>query len=59
MQVLIIVKKDNLNQIFIKNQTDLIYYSYYLYFNIKEFDPQSGKNLRKTKIVILYNNKVG
>ena len=59
MRVLIAVKKDILHKIVIDNRTDLISHPYYLCLDIKEFDLQSGKNLRKTRIVNLYDNKVG
>ena len=59
MQVLIAVKKDILNRFIIDNQTDLISHPYCLCLDIKEFDPKSGKSLRKTRIVNLYDNKVG
>ena len=59
MQVLIAVKKDILNRVIINNWTDLISHSYYLYLDIKEFDPKSEKSLGKTRIVNLYDNKIG
>ena len=59
MQVLITVKKDILDRVIIDNRTDLISHSYCLCLEIKKFDPKSGKSLRKTKIVNLYDNKVG
>lgn len=59
IRVLITVKKDILDKVVIENQTDLISYPYCFCLDIKELDPQSGKNLRKTRIINLYNNKVG
>lgn len=38
MQVLIIVKKDILDKVNIKNQTDLFNHPYCFCLNIKEFD---------------------
>lgn len=58
-QVLIVVKKDILNRVIIDNQIDLISHLYYFCSNIQEINLKFGKILRKTKIVNLYNKKVG
>lgn len=58
MQVLIVIKKHILDRIIIDNQTDLISHSYCFCLDIKEIDLKSGKILRKTKIINLYNNKI-
>ena len=59
MQVLIAVKKYILNKVIIENRTYLISHPYCIVLDIKELNPVSGKFLRKTKIVNLYDNKVG
>ena len=59
MRVLLAVKKEILDRVIINNRADLISNSYCLYLDIKEVDPKSGKNLRKIRIVNLYDNKVG
>ena len=59
MRVLIAVRKDILNRVAIEKQTDLISHPYCLCLDIIKFDPQSGKRLRKTRVVHLYDNKVG
>lgn len=45
--------------IVIYNQINLVHHFYSLFFNIKEFHLESEKVLRKTRVVNLYNNKVG
>ena len=59
MHVLIIIKKDILDRVIINNQTNLISYFYCLYLDIKKFDSKTKKNPRKTRIVNLYDNKIG
>ena len=59
MRVLIVVQKNILDRVIIDNQTDLISHLYCLYLDINEFDPKSRKNLRKIRIINLYDNKVG
>lgn len=59
MQVLIVVEKVILNKVIINNQIDLIIHLYCLYLNLKKFDLQSMKCLRKFRIINLYNNKLG
>ena len=59
MRVLIAVRKDILNRVVIENRTDLISHLYCICLDIKELDLQSGKRLRKTRVVNLYDNKIG
>ena len=58
MRVLTAVRKDILNRVLIENRTDLVSHPYCLVLDIKELHPRSGKALRKTRVVNLYNNKV-
>lgn len=59
MRVLTAVRKDIVSQIIIENRTDLVSHPYCMVLDIKELHPQSGKSLRKTRIVNLYDNKIG
>ena len=59
MRVLIAVRKNILTKIVIDNQTDLVSHLYYLILNIKELHPCFGKVLKRTRVVNLYDNKVG
>ena len=53
------VRKDILNRVIIDNRTDLASHPYCLVLDIKELYPVSRKILRKTRVVNLYDNKVG
>lgn len=59
MRVLIVVRKDILNKVMIENRTNQVNHLYYITLDIREIDPVTKKYLRKTKIVNLYDNKVG
>lgn len=59
MQVITVVKKDIHNIIIIKNWTDLINYPYNICLDIKKVDRQTKKCLRKTRVINLYDNKIG
>ena len=59
MQVLTAVRKDILNIVLIENRSDLVNHPYCLVLDIKELHLRSGKALRMTRVVNLYNNKVG
>lgn len=58
MRVLTAIRKDILNSVFIENCTDLVSHSYCSVLDIKDLHPLSGKVLRKTGVVNLYDNKV-
>lgn len=58
-QDLIIVKKDLLNISVVKDQTDLISHSYDIVLNIIEKNIHTRGYKRKTKIVNIYDNKLG
>lgn len=59
MQVLIAVKKDILNKIIFENFTDLVSHSYYIILDIRELSSVSRKYSRRTRLVSLYDNKIG
>ena len=59
MRVLIAVRKDILSKVVIENRTDLVSHPYCMVLDIRELHPQSGKCLRKIRVVNLYDNKVG
>ena len=58
MRVLVAVKKDILNRVIMENWTNLISHPYCQILDIRELYLQSGRYLRKTRIVNLYDNKV-
>lgn len=57
MRVLIAIKKDIFKKVIIENCTDLVSYSYYMIFDIRERSAASRKYSKKTRIVNLYDNK--
>ena len=59
MRVLTAVRKNIISRVIIENRTDLISHPYYMTLDIKELHPQSGMFLQKTRIINLYDNKVG
>ena len=59
MQVLIAIKKDILNKVIIKNSIDLVTHLCCIILDIKKLNPVSGKYLRKTRVVNLYDNEIG
>lgn len=59
MQVLIAVKKDILNKIIIENQTDLANHPYCVVLDIKKLNLVFGKYFRTTRVLNLYDNKIG
>ena len=59
MRVLTTVRKNILNRVLLENRTDLVSHPYCTVLDVKEFHPLSGKVLRRTRIVNLYDNKVG
>ena len=59
MQVLIAAKKDILNKPIIKNQTDFVSHSYGIVSDMTKFNSAFGKYLKKTRVVNLYDNKIG
>ncbi len=59
MRVMIAVRKNTPNTIIIENGTDLISHFYCICLDIKEIDRQTERRLRKTRVINLYNNKIG
>ncbi len=59
MQVLITIKKDILKKVIIENRTDLVRHLYYIVLDIRERNPSSEKYSRRTRVVNLYNSKIG
>ena len=59
MRVLIAVRKDLLNKVIIENRIDLISHPYCLDLDIRERNPASEKYSRRTRLVNLYDNKIG
>lgn len=59
MQVFIAVGKDILSRVVVENQSNLINHLYCVVLDIKKLDLKSRKYLRKTRIVNLYDNKIG
>ncbi len=59
IRVLMAFKKDILSNVVIENRTDLLDHPYCMVLDIKELHPQSRNLLRKTRVVNLYDNKIG
>ena len=59
MRVLVAVRKDILNKVIIENRTDLVSHPYCIVLDIKELHPSFGKQSRRTRVVNLYDNKIG
>ena len=59
MRVMIAVRKDIPNTIIVENRTDLISHPYCICLDIKEIDEQTERRLRKTRVINLYDNKIG
>lgn len=59
IQVIIVIRKNILNTIIVENWTDLIRHPYCICLNIKKIDKKTERWLRKTRIIKLYNNKIG
>lgn len=59
IRVLTVVRKAILNKVIIDNQTDLVHHLYCSILDMKKLPLLSRKVLRKTRVVNLYNNKVG
>ncbi len=59
MRVLIAVKKDILNKVIIENRTDLVSHPYCIVIDVRERNPVSRKYSRRTRVVNLYDNKIG
>ena len=56
---MIAVRKDIPNNIIVENRTDLLSHPYCIYLDIKEIDGQTERCLRKTRVINLYDNKIG
>ena len=59
MRVLTAVRKDILNNVIIENRTDLVCHPYCMVLDIRECNPVSRKYSRRTRVVNLYDNKIG
>lgn len=59
MQVLIVVKKNILNKVIIENRIDFVNYPYCIILDTKELNQVLRQYLRRTRIVNLYDNKIG
>ena len=59
MQVLTGVRKDILHRVIIDNRTDLISHPYYSVLDIKKLYLLTKKVVKKTRIINLYDNKIG
>ena len=56
---MITIRKDIPNTIMVENRTDLISHLYCICLDIKEIDEQTERRLRKTRVINLYDNKIG
>ena len=53
------VKKDILDKVTIENRTDLVSHPYCTALDRKEIDGKPQKHIRKTRVVNLYDNRIG
>ena len=59
IRVLVAVRKDIVNTVIVENRTDLVSHPYCLVLDIKELDRQRQRCIRRTRVVNLYDSKVG
>ena len=59
IRVMIAVKKDLAGKIVVDHRTDLIDHPYFMLLEIQELDPRSKRPERKTRVVNVYDNRVG
>lgn len=59
MRVLTAIRKDVLDKVIIENRTDLVSHPYCSVLDVKELHPISRKVPRRTRVVNVYDNKVG
>lgn len=59
MRVMTTIKKDVMNKAVIDHRTDLVNHPYFMVFEMREIDLRSKKPGKKTRIVNVYNNRVG
>lgn len=57
--VLTAVKKDLANKIIVENRTDLVDHPYFVALDIRDIDRQSNKPTRRTRVINIYDNRVG
>ena len=58
-RVLTAVKKELANRIIVENRSDLVNHPYFLTLDIREMDSQSKRLARRTRVVNVYDNRVG
>ncbi len=59
IKVMTAVQKELTDKIVLQNRTDLVNHPYVMLLEIRELDPRSKKSGRKTRVVNVYNNRVG
>ena len=59
IRVMTAIKKDLGDKISVDHRTDLIHHRYFMLLQICKIDPQSKRPGRKTRIVNVYDNRVG
>lgn len=59
MRVLIAIHKDIVSKVIVENWTDFASYLYCMILDFKEPYQKLGKMPRKTRVLNLYNNKLG
>lgn len=59
MRVLVAVRKIILNKVIIENRTDLVSHPYCIVLDIKELNPLSRKYSERTRVINLYDKKIG
>lgn len=58
-RVLTAVKKDLVNKITVENRSDLVDHPYFLALDIRDIDRQLNKPTRRTRVINVYDNRVG
>ena len=59
IRVMTAVRKDFVDKIVVDHRTDLLNHPYFMLLEIRELDPQSKRPGRKTRVVNVYDNRVG
>lgn len=59
IRVITVVRRDLLDKIVVEHKTDLVNHSYFILFEIRELDWQLKRPGRKTRVINIYDNRVG
>ena len=59
IKVVTTVRKDLLDKIVVEHRTDLVNHPYFVLLEIRDLDQQTKRPERKTRVLNVYNNRVG